>query len=173
MTTTVLCLGGIELKGATMNEWKDWFIVNDGVMGGVSQSSAKLTADQTMLFTGNVSLENNGGFASVRHVADMISFTDSKGVALRVKGDGNKYQLRFRTSNRFDGVAYMVSFETKRDEWLDLVFPWDRFSPTFRGRTVKAPPLAPEKIGQVGFLIADKQQGPFRLEVASIHAVMD
>jgi NADH dehydrogenase [ubiquinone] 1 alpha subcomplex assembly factor 1 len=44
--------------------------------------------------------------------------------------------------------------------------------PTFRGRVLSGePPLDPAKVTSVGFLIADKQDGPFRLEVAWIKTV--
>ncbi len=45
---------------------KDWQTVNDGVMGGVSEGKFKITDKKTMEFFGTLSLENNGGFASVR-----------------------------------------------------------------------------------------------------------
>ena len=41
-----------------------WSIVNDDVMGGVSQGSAQ-AVDDVLLFKGDISLENNGGFSSV------------------------------------------------------------------------------------------------------------
>lgn len=45
---------------------QQWQAVNDGVMGGVSDGRFKITADGTLEFFGTLSLENNGGFASVR-----------------------------------------------------------------------------------------------------------
>jgi NADH dehydrogenase [ubiquinone] 1 alpha subcomplex assembly factor 1 len=42
-----------------------WQTVNDGVMGGVSDGQFKIS-NQTMEFFGTLSLENDGGFASVR-----------------------------------------------------------------------------------------------------------
>ena len=43
-----------------------WRIVNDGVMGGISKSNIYLNEVSNIIFAGNVSLENNGGFASIR-----------------------------------------------------------------------------------------------------------
>jgi hypothetical protein len=43
-----------------------WQAVNDGVMGGVSDGRFRVTERQTMEFHGTLSLENKGGFASVR-----------------------------------------------------------------------------------------------------------
>ena len=47
-----------------------WGIVNDGVMGGISQSNIYLNEANNIIFAGNVSLENNGGFASIRRGFD-------------------------------------------------------------------------------------------------------
>lgn len=143
-----------------------WYVINDGVMGGISQSRVTFTDRGTMLFSGEVSLENNGGFASVRHNAYAFAFGQGEGLRLRVKGDGKTYQLRVRTSDRFDGMAYKADFKTLRDVWQDEFIPWDRFTATYRGRTVRdAPALEGQPIHQVGFLIADKQEGRFALEV--------
>ena len=146
-----------------------WFVVNDDVMGGVSQSRAELSDRRTLQFSGNVSLENNGGFASIRHSAGAFKVGEGRGVRLHVKGDGKTYQLRVRTSNRWDGISYKADFTTVEGKWLDLEIPWDAFEPTFRGRYVPdAPSLKGEEIKQVGFLIADGQAGEFDLEVAAI-----
>ncbi len=43
-----------------------WNPINDGVMGGVSSSQMRHDPAGHAVFTGRVSFENNGGFASVR-----------------------------------------------------------------------------------------------------------
>ncbi|MFZ5557686.1 MAG: CIA30 family protein [Pseudomonadota bacterium] len=48
---------------------------------------------------------------------------------------------------------------------------FDAFAPVFRGRTVSgAPPLDAGAVWTLGFVIADRQSGPFRLEVKCIVA---
>ena len=146
-----------------------WYAINDGVMGGISQSRAVKTDRDTLLFAGTVSLENNGGFASIRHDADAFGIGPGDGISLRVKGDGKTYQLRVRTSDRFDGVAYKAEFGTQPDVWQDIHLPWKRFAATYRGREVNgAPALQGDRIRQVGFLIAGKQEGTFKLEIESL-----
>ena len=148
-----------------------WRIVNDGVMGGLSQSRMDVTAERTGVFQGTVSLENNGGFASVRMEPTDFGLAGRKGFSLRIKGDGRSYQLRLRTDRRFDSVAYASSFDTVEGEWITVKADFRDCSPTFRGRTVPdAPALEPGRIRQIGFLIGDKQEGPFRLEIDSIKA---
>src|SRR5689334_21649557 len=73
-----------------------WQIVNDDVMGGVSTSSFSLT-NGVALFQGKLSLENNGGFASVRSVPVRESLTGLTAFVLRVRGDCRRYKFSVRT----------------------------------------------------------------------------
>lgn len=145
---------------------KDWSIINDGVMGGISQSEIVAGDSTTAIFQGNVSLENNGGFASVRTKSRLLNLNGYTGIELRIRGDGKKYQFRIRVDNRFDGISYRNIFETNAEEWTTIRLPFGDFVPVFRGRILEnVGPLSPEKIQQLGFLIADKQEGKFRLEI--------
>lgn len=150
----------------------NWTIVNDGVMGGRSASNLELTESGTAAFSGYLSLENNGGFASTRAIFDRLDLSEFDGIALRVKGDGRSYQLRIRTTGRFDGVSYSSEFATDAGEWTEVFLPFSQFRPTFRGRTPRGMgPLDPSSIRQIGFLIGDKVQGPFELEISWIGAL--
>jgi monofunctional biosynthetic peptidoglycan transglycosylase len=149
-----------------------WMIVNDGVMGGLSRSRISLTEKNTAVFEGEVSLKNNGGFASVRSRPEAMPTAGTSRLAVRVRGDGREYQLRIRTDNTFDGVAYRWNFKTRADDWMTIEASYRDFVPTFRGRILRdVPPIDPGAIRQLGFLIADKVEGPFRLEVDWIKAL--
>lgn len=182
VTVTALGAHGKETRG-TMDssetvvvEFGDpdpdsWREINDGVMGGLSQSGLGVTESGTGVFAGHVSLENNGGFASVRTSLGETNLSAFAGLAVRVKGDGKRYRLRLRTDNRFDGVAYQATFETTREKWRVIEIPFETFVPTYRGRTLRdAPPLDTAKVCQLGFMIADKQEGRFRLEIEWVRA---
>ena len=156
--------------GTTAN-MDGWLVVNDGVMGGLSNSRIILSDSNTAVFSGNVSLENNGGFASTRTKALQFNLDGFKGILIRVKGDGKKYQFRIRTDDRFEGVSYRYHFETDIDQWQTISIPFDKCVPVFRGRILpNAEPVSPKDIQQVGFLISDKQSGEFQLEVQWIKA---
>jgi monofunctional biosynthetic peptidoglycan transglycosylase len=130
-----------------------------------------VTAAQTGVFQGTVSLENYGGFASVRTDPTDFGLTGRRGLSLRIKGDGKSYQLRLRTDRGFDGVAYASSFDTVEGEWTTVNLDFRGCSPTYRGRAVPdAPALEPGRIRQISLFIGDKQEGPFRLEIDSIKA---
>ncbi|WP_430932662.1 CIA30 family protein [Saccharicrinis sp. 156] len=142
----------------------DWKIVNDGVMGGLSKSDWVLNPDGTATFKGIVSLENNGGFASVRTFVAPLDRDHFKGVKVRVKGDGNWYNIRFRTDRNFDGYAYQAKIKTDKGNWKEHAIPFEDFKPTFRGNTLKnKPALESKNISQIGILISDKQAGNFKL----------
>ena len=148
-----------------------WRKVNDGVMGGLSQSEMVFTSQGTAVFRGRVSLENDGGFASVRTTPQDYEVGGYEGLAVRVKGDGHRFKLRLRTNDRFDSPAYQADFDTVTDAWITVRVPFSAFVATFRGRQLRdAPPLDSAQIRQIGFLIADKQAGPFQLEIDWINA---
>jgi len=149
-------------------EARAWRVVNDGVMGGLSQS--RFEVDQGVaVFEGQLSLANNGGFASVRRQPQPLDLNDIAGFRLKVRGDGRLYQFRVRTDAGLDGVAYRAEFETQSDQWIWVEIPINQFQPVFRGRIVEgAPALRAEDIQQLGFLIADRREGPFRLQIAAI-----
>lgn len=148
-----------------------WVIVNDSVMGGLSQSELILTDDGTARFQGSVSLENYGGFASVRTYPINYRLADYEGLKIRLKGDGKTYKLRLRTGRSFDGVAYQAEFDTLSDTWTTIRVPFDQFIPVYRGRRLSnVPALNQASIAQIGLMISDKQVGEFQLEVDKIEA---
>ncbi|MDR9440294.1 MAG: CIA30 family protein [Halomonas sp.] len=150
-----------------------WRAINDDVMGGVSRGSLH-GEDGIGVFSGEISLENNGGFASVRREPEAFDLSDHAGLVLHLRGDGRRYQLRLRTDRLFDGAAYRALFQPPAGEWLGVTLAWHEFEAVFRGRRLEdAPPLDPGAIQQVGLLIADRRPGSFRLEVAWLDALAD
>ena len=148
-----------------------WWSVDDGVMGGVSHSHLRI-ADGIAIFEGHTSLDNGGGFASVRRQPAPYGLEGCLGIRLSVRGDGRTYQLRLRAGALPEGAAYRARFTTANGEWIHVALDWPEFDPVFRGRLLSdAPALAPADIQQIGVLIADQCAGDFRLEIASIEAI--
>ncbi|HBX37302.1 MAG TPA: CIA30 family protein [Pseudohongiella sp.] len=149
----------------------DWRAINDGVMGGESSSAPEIR-DGCLHFSGHISLENNGGFASIRSQQRM-DLSTATGVILRVKGDGRRYQFRLYTDARYheSRIAYSCSFNTTAGQWLDVSIEFSSLEPVFRGRLLSGPAFNAASVEQMGFLLADKQQGDFHLLVDWIHAV--
>jgi uncharacterized surface protein with fasciclin (FAS1) repeats len=150
-----------------------WQVVDDGVMGGRSKGDLSLTKSGILRFTGKLSLENNGGFSSVRTEDLELDLSDFFGLKMRVKGDGRTYQARLGSDARFRGmeVSFMAEFVTKKDEWIEVLVPFSNFEGSFRGMSLKDEELNPAKVQRLGLLLADKRAGGFALEVDWIHAV--
>lgn len=149
------------------DEINSWRIVNDGVMGGLSQSKVTWNEkENTLDFSGKVSLENNGGFASVRAIPQNFNQKVFKKIKLRVKGDGKIYQFRMRSTRNFDGISYTLDFETDKDKWEEIELEVEDFDPTFRGRIYpQYGKFKSSELQQIGILIANKQVGKFHLEI--------
>jgi len=151
------------------DEVRRWQAVDDVVMGGRSASRLIATSEGTAAFTGELSLENNGGFASVRTSGERCSLAGARSVSLRVRGDGRAYRLRLYTGTGRDVPGYQVTFPTRAGEWIDVTLQLADFRPTWRGRPVPgAPDLDPAAVVGMGLMIADGQEGPFRLELRSL-----
>lgn len=148
-----------------------WYTVDDDVMGGVSSSEAAITEESYLRFYGDMSLENNGGFSSVRSDWGETDLSGKDGVLIRVLGDGKTYRLRIRTDKVGREISYNALFETGTDEWVIVYIPFDQMVPTFRGFVMDVPPLDPATIGSFGFMLSDKQPGQFELQVDWMRAV--
>ncbi len=143
-----------------------WMIVNDGVMGGVSQSKIYLHSDGYLLFTGLVSTKYGGGFASARTDYKNWDIGKYDGLILRAKGDGKTYQFRCRLGNNSNQIAYRHYFKANKDDWQEILLPFKDFLPTYRGRVItNYPQLDPKNIKQLGLMISDKQVGNFNLQI--------
>ena len=148
-----------------------WQIVNDSVMGGVSNSSLDRIDDTVVRFSGRLSLENNGGFASARASGRFPDLAGANAFVSRTKGDGRSYQLRLRMSDGWRVPDYSATFQTKLGQWQTHVLPIKDFVAGWRGRAVRdAPPLDPARVRSVGVLLGDNNPGGFSLDIDWIKA---
>ncbi len=140
---------------------RSWMIVDDVVMGGRSSGSFRLSADGYGVFQGTVSLENNGGFSSVRHRFQKIQIKEYTRIVIRLKGDGKEYQFRIK-SDSSDYYSYISKLSTN-GAWQELEIPLKDMYPSFRGRRLDQPNFSEESIEEVAFLIANKKEEQFKL----------
>ena len=151
------------------DDFASWYPVDDVVMGGVSSSTFDRAAPGVARFHGEVSLENSGGFASVRTAPRAWDTGAATAFLLRVRGDGKTYKFTIRTSDGFDGIQYQQRFTAPAGRWLEVRLPVDEFAPTFRGRRVPfAPALDAAKVRAIGLMVSDRQAGAFELLVDRI-----
>ncbi len=143
-----------------------WQAVNDGVMGGVSEGRFRITSEKTLEFFGTLSLENNGGFASIRTRPMDLDIKAGDTIVVRVNGDGREYVLNLYTKSRQTAFSYRAPLSTTKDEWTEVAVPLEDFIPTSFGRQVQGMgPVDPDEITSIGFMLSDKKAGPFKMEV--------
>lgn len=146
-----------------------WYSVNDSVMGGISVGGPVKLEYGVVRFAGILSLENNGGFSSIRAESDAFALQPGKEIVLTVKGDGRRYYLDLRTNRRQRAFTYRQGFQTKAGEMIEIRLPLAGFEATrFGRRMLNAAPLKPEDIGSVGITLSDKKPGPFRVDILSM-----
>ncbi len=143
-----------------------WYIMDDVVMGGRSDGNMKINEDGHGLFHGDVSLENNGGFSSVRYRPELLDVSDYKSCKLRVKGDGKSYQFRIK-SDAYDRFSYIYSFDTT-GEWETVVIPLHDMYPSFRGRRLDMDNYSGQTLAELAILIGNKKNESFQLEIDKI-----
>lgn len=147
---------------------RQWQTVNDGVMGGRSDGRVVINEFKNLEFFGTLSLANNGGFASVRSRGTALNLRNGDAIGLKVRGDGRKYSLNLYTASRLTAFSYRATFQTLKDEWIDVTIPVSEFVATSFGRVISGVSLSPESVSGIGVLLGDKKPGPFRLEIDAI-----
>ena len=148
------------------SDLQDWIIVNDVVMGGRSSSTFKLDEDGEGVFEGNISLENNGGFSSLRYRFLKRTIKGDTQVKITLRGDGKKYQFRVK-SNAGEYYSYIAPFLTS-GEWQEIVIPLRDMYPSFRGRRLNQPNFSNDSIEELTFLIGNKKSERFKLLIDKI-----
>jgi len=150
-----------------------WTTVNDPVMGGLSTSTVAF-GDGALVFSGNISLDNNGGFASARSPQDPgigQRATGATSIGVRARGDGKTYV--FRVDSAGQPWSYIQRFSTEAGAWRTYELPVGDFQAV--GMRLDPAPYAPQimdpaTVSRVSIYILDKQQGPFALTVSAINA---
>lgn len=146
---------------------ENWAIVNDTVMGGRSDATLTVSEDGHGVFSGHVSLENNGGFSSLRYgLPERADVSNYAHAVVRLRGDGKIYQFRVKSANR-DRQSYVTDFKTS-GEWEEVRLPLREMVPRFRGRALDLPAYPGQTLSEVRFLIGNKRAEDFRLEIDRI-----
>ena len=156
-----------------------WRVVNDGVMGGVSQSAMMPPSPNmpgSSRFAGTIRLENNGGFASVRRALPNVDASEYKGVYLKCKAamkerdESKQFLLLAKDAECSRNFANFKSAFTVGDDWEVKLFPFDKcFKKGERmGRPIERGPLNVKEMTELGLMILrgeEAQVGKFGLDV--------
>jgi hypothetical protein len=144
----------------------NWSVVDDVVMGGRSEGHFEINSEGHAVFHGDVSLQNNGGFSSVRYRFNQRNVSDYSKALIWLKGDGRQYQFRIKSS-AYDRHSYIYHFQTT-GEWQIVEVPFAEMYPGFRGRKLDMPNYPGEEMEEIAFLIANKLAESFQLEIDKI-----
>ena len=150
----------------TNSKISNWFILDDIVMGGESLGKFILNKNGHGEFYGKVSLKNSGGFSSVRYRLQKDDFEPYSKFKIKIKGDGKKYQFRVKT-NQYDYHSYIFIFQTTGD-WQTIEIPFKDMKPVFRGRMLDMKNYQGKELQELAFLIGNKKNESFRLEIDKI-----
>lgn len=146
---------------------QDWNIVDDVVMGGKSNGSFTLNNEGHGVFSGVISLKNNGGFSSVRYQFETLDISDKTFVYIKLKGDGKQYQFRIKDEKNAY-FSYIFPFQTTGD-WEEITIPLNKMYASFRGRTLNIPNFSENQLEEIVFLIGNKKAEDFELQIDSIY----
>ncbi len=140
---------------------KDWKIVDDGVMGGRSNGRFSIDNEGNGVFEGKISLENNGGFSSMRYTFEKVAVTRIATVLIRLKGDGKAYQFRVK-DNKNQNHSYITTFQTS-GKWETVEIKLSDLYPSFRGRKLNMPNFEADSFEEITFLFGNKKAEEFKL----------
>ena len=149
----------------------DWSRVNDTVMGGRSSSSLDWQRDDTLLWRGNLSLQNNGGFVSIRSDAGWADWSGYDGIEVILEASGREVEVTMqRRDVRVRAGGYYAAVPTNATGETRVFIPFEAFQLRSFGQPVRGPTLKDglDSAGGMGMMIADKQEGSFQVVVKSM-----
>ena len=105
------------------NPSERWEFIADTVMGGVSEGSVSFQKEKNIFYarmTGNVSLENNGGFIQFRRKVENKLSNNLQGINVKVRGNDLEYYIHIRTKGTIlPWQYYQAPFKVKK-EWNEI-----------------------------------------------------
>lgn len=143
----------------------EWSTLNDAIMGGKSTGGFEKVAG-AMRFSGALSQDNRGGFASIKDEERLRDLAHSDGFSIKVHGDGREYALMVWTDDAPDRVYYGATFSPSEGEWQVIDLRWAEFKAYYRGFWVAQGEVNPARIVSIGVMISDGASGPFVLDLA-------
>ncbi len=150
-----------------VKDLSNWYVVDDGVMGGLSRGELTINDSGNCLFKGYVTTENNGGFSSIRYAFNNKSVSEFNHIILKLKGDGKSYQFRIKDNSR-QRYSYIATFNTSGD-WETVKIPLSSFYPGYRGYKLNKPNFPGEVMEEIAILIGNKVKESFVLEIDKIY----
>lgn len=155
--------------GTSCDNCDDWFVVLDGVMGGLSKGNVEQT-DESIIFRGSISLENNGGFASLRTPYQDYDLSSYKTVTVRYRSTGQDFGLTLNKHRRFWRPQYKTNLPITNGEWETITCNLADFGTYRLGNKIEGNPGAEDlsKVIRLGLISNTKAPTDFEIEVDKI-----
>jgi NADH dehydrogenase [ubiquinone] 1 alpha subcomplex assembly factor 1 len=152
----------------TSNNTDIWRIVNDDVMGGLSNSEIE-EKEHSIIFKGHTSLENNGGFASIRTLIDKGSLKECKTMTIRFKctDTSRSFGISLKDSQKYYIPYYKYVFSPTSTSWEELKVDLKNFGYYKISEKIgNSMPLdALDEVFNIALIISDKKEGDFHIEI--------
>lgn len=157
-----------------------WEAVTDADFGGRSRAKLEPTEQGTWVFSGALDLSTEGtemkqaGYAGLqpRQRKTIKSLDGFDALEVRAKTDGRVYIANIKTDSMVKHHLFQAFFTTRKDEWTNVVLPFDRFTLTFQGQVEgESLPIDPRQFQAVSFLMAERKDGEFRMELEWVKAI--
>ncbi len=155
----------LRIDFGQQKDGQNWMIIVDGVMGGLSRGRKELR-ENSMYFSGTVSLENNGGFSSCKAPYVRTDLSSYSTFIIRCKGQGQAFALTLDNDRRWYQPYFKKEF-TPTEEWQTFEIPLTEFDLYRIGRKLGTGPSdeALASTIRIGITTNSKKEGPFDLEV--------
>ena len=178
MTTSLYILTALFMMNATYidpsidfgnaaNKVNDWVMISDNVMGGITKSKLDYT-EQSMVLTGDISLENYGGFSSVKTRFGSFNLSAYKGLKIRYKATNQRFAFTLEDSRNWTQPNFKGDLPgSKSDVWSEATIYFKDFKEYQIGEPTggKLDPNSLKDIVRLGIITTEKKEGPFSLEI--------
>jgi NADH dehydrogenase [ubiquinone] 1 alpha subcomplex assembly factor 1 len=153
--------------GNSADKTRDWVLITDNVMGGLSKSEIIYNAN-SILLKGDISLDNFGGFSSIRTKFSQLDLSQYEGVKIKFKSTKQHFAFTLENSQNWTRPNYKNNFHSNKDgTWMVATLYFKDFQENVIGQpTGKQLNLEKlKKIVRIGIITTKKEEGPFSLEV--------
>jgi NADH dehydrogenase [ubiquinone] 1 alpha subcomplex assembly factor 1 len=147
-------------KGLNLSGWE---VEDDIVMGGRSRGRLEINEAGNAVFTGRISLDNDGGFSSIQYTFDPVAVSKYTTLVLGLKGDGKPYQVRVESERRARH-AYTAGFQTSGD-WETIEIPFASMVAIRHGDRLDLPNYPGQQLSRIQILFGNGAAESFELEI--------
>ena len=159
--------------GNSAEKNQEWKLLSDNIMGGVTKSKIEYT-NNSVLLSGNISLDNYGGFSSIKTKYKSVDLSKYNGIKIKFKSTNQKFAFTLEDNQNWTQPNYKREFSSKKDDtWEEVIIYFKDFQEIVIGETtgnmMKSKSL--KNIVRMGIMTYEKKEGPFSLEVDYIEFI--